>query len=168
MEGNVINHGTLQGGDPPGTLNIIGNLTLRTNGTLSELLGGIGAGQFSQLDIGGSAALGGELSVKLVDNFTLTGGDSFDIMNYASVSDGFSSFIFDGIACSSAGPDRWTCPNGHGLVFGEVIDPTSLFLNVTTSTTPLPTTLPLLASGLGVLGVLGWRRKRKGAALAAA
>jgi hypothetical protein len=28
-------------------------------------------------------------------------------------------------------------------------------------TTPLPTTLPLFATGLGALGLLGWRRKRK-------
>lgn len=34
-------------------------------------------------------------------------------------------------------------------------------------TTPLPATLPLFASGLGALGLLGWRRKRKAAALAA-
>ena len=30
--------------------------------------------------------------------------------------------------------------------------------------TPLPAALPLFASGLGVLGLLGWRRKRKAAA----
>jgi len=30
--------------------------------------------------------------------------------------------------------------------------------------TPLPTALPLLATGLGVIGLLGWRRKRKAAA----
>jgi hypothetical protein len=33
--------------------------------------------------------------------------------------------------------------------------------------TPLPAALPLFAGGLGVLGLLGWRRKRKAAALAA-
>ena len=33
--------------------------------------------------------------------------------------------------------------------------------------TPLPGTLPLFASGLGALGLLGWRRKRKNAAIAA-
>jgi len=33
--------------------------------------------------------------------------------------------------------------------------------------TPLPTALPLFASGLGALGVLGWRRKKKATALAA-
>ena len=31
---------------------------------------------------------------------------------------------------------------------------------------PLPAALPLFASGLGGLGLLGWRRKRKKAALA--
>jgi len=37
------------------------------------------------------------------------------------------------------------------------------------TTVPLPAALPLFASGLGAMGLLGWRRKRKkGAALAAA
>ena len=36
------------------------------------------------------------------------------------------------------------------------------------SATPLPATLPLFATGLGALGLLGWRRKRKKAAIAAA
>ncbi len=31
----------------------------------------------------------------------------------------------------------------------------------TIATTPLPATLPLFATGLGALGLLGWRRKRK-------
>jgi hypothetical protein len=36
-----------------------------------------------------------------------------------------------------------------------------------TSDTPLPATLPLFATGLGALGLLGWRRKRKAVACAA-
>jgi hypothetical protein len=32
--------------------------------------------------------------------------------------------------------------------------------------TPLPAALPLFASGLGGLGLLGWRRKRKAQAVA--
>ena len=37
---------------------------------------------------------------------------------------------------------------------------------VPVSATPLPATLPLFASGLGALGLLGWRRKRKAQAVA--
>jgi hypothetical protein len=36
----------------------------------------------------------------------------------------------------------------------------------TASATPLPAALPLFASGLGALGLLGWRRKRKAQAAA--
>jgi hypothetical protein len=32
---------------------------------------------------------------------------------------------------------------------------------------PLPAALPLFATGLGALGLLGWRRKKRAAALAA-
>lgn len=37
-----------------------------------------------------------------------------------------------------------------------------------TSATPVPATLPLFGSGLAVMGLLGWRRKRKNAAAIAA
>jgi len=41
-------------------------------------------------------------------------------------------------------------------------------VTTTPTTTPLPATLPLFAGGLGAMGLLGWRRKRKnGAPLAA-
>src|SRR5215510_10293158 len=36
-----------------------------------------------------------------------------------------------------------------------------------TSATPVPAALPLFATGLGALGLLGWRRKKKAAALVA-
>jgi len=48
------------------------------------------------------------------------------------------------------------CNPVRGIVSGEAI----------AATTPLPAALPLFASGLGGLGLLGWRRKRKKAALA--
>jgi hypothetical protein len=34
------------------------------------------------------------------------------------------------------------------------------------SAVPLPATFPLFASGLGALGLVGWRRKRKAQAVA--
>jgi hypothetical protein len=57
---------------------------------------------------------------------------------------------------------------------GTVIDSLDVDTNASfqiatmaTSTTPLPAALPLFASGLGALGLLGWRRKRKAAVVAA-
>jgi hypothetical protein len=38
---------------------------------------------------------------------------------------------------------------------------------LTTAATPLPAALPLFASGAGVIGLFGWRRKKKKAASAA-
>jgi len=41
-------------------------------------------------------------------------------------------------------------------------------LNVTIGATPLPAALPLFATGLGAMGLFGWRRNRKNAATVAA
>ena len=72
-----------------------------------------------------------------------------------------------------------TIPNGSGtpqtsirLMFedfsGAGSHPANAYFdNITVTTTPLPAALPLFASGLGALGVFGWRRKRKKAAAAA-
>jgi hypothetical protein len=48
---------------------------------------------------------------------------------------------------------------------GEIVQPGNGFLS---SATPLPAALPLFATGLGAMGLLGWRRKRKNAAAIAA
>lgn len=40
-------------------------------------------------------------------------------------------------------------------------DLTFVFTNVVAAETPLPAALPLFASGLGALGLLGWRRRRR-------
>src|SRR5262249_43537345 len=50
--------------------------------------------------------------------------------------------------------------------FNDVWQSETVTISVTerAATTPLPTALPLFATGLGALGLLGWRRKRKAAA----
>jgi hypothetical protein len=68
--------------------------------------------------------------------------------------------------------------NGGMIEFGVVfqaapaigVTDTAVFdnLDFTLTTTPLPAALPLFATGLGGLGLLGWRRKRKNTAAVAA
>jgi hypothetical protein len=54
----------------------------------------------------------------------------------------------------------WAFFNGYGPPSGGGT------FTLTTITTPLPAALPLFATGLGGLGLLGWRRKRKAQAVA--
>lgn len=64
----------------------------------------------------------------------------------------------------------WTVSNGSCSSSGGYDCDTDYFkvdnvvVGGTLSQTPLPAALPLFASGLGTLGVLGWRRRRKVAA----
>ena len=58
-------------------------------------------------------------------------------------------------------------PNGDGGCFNCYFGRVATLDVPDASTTPLPAALPLFATGLGALGLLGWRRKRKAAALAA-
>jgi hypothetical protein len=51
-------------------------------------------------------------------------------------------------------------------VLGSVTLPFQIATEEIVSTTPLPAALPLFATGLGGLGLLGWRRKRKAQAVA--
>ena len=57
---------------------------------------------------------------------------------------------FTGSVCHATGPI---------VAFSDPITVGSW--DVTISETPLPAALPLFASGLGALGLLGWRRRRK-------
>jgi hypothetical protein len=81
--------------------------------------------------------------------------------------------VKDGLACPDGcvGYPTPTLFSGTTLATGT----SSLFTYSTnyavtytaTAVTPLPLTFPLFATGLGVMGLLGWRRKRKAQAAAA-
>jgi len=58
---------------------------------------------------------------------------------------------------------------GYPAAFGPALDNVAVFATSNESfQTPLPAALPLFASGLGAIGLFGWRRKRKNAATIAA
>jgi hypothetical protein len=56
---------------------------------------------------------------------------------------------------------------GFGEASGGFVDYIKISDSPNISAVPLPAALPLFATGLGALGLLGWRRKRKAAAVAA-
>ena len=59
-------------------------------------------------------------------------------------------------------------PTSGGLLSFTDLSELLLSASSTGNETPLPAAFPLFAGGLGAMGLLGWRRKRKNAAIAAA
>jgi hypothetical protein len=87
-----------------------------------------------------------------VDNlniFGAAGGQS--ATDYGTTSVGARAFLSDG-----------------SVYAGVFVVTGSTSLAELTQVTPVPAALPLFGSGLGILGLLGWRRKRKNAAARAA
>ena len=91
------------------------------------------------------------------------GNDRFDAQQFALTSAFLGQTLTDIIF--TAGPDTGLSVDGNdisgSLPWVQAINVESV---ESTSTTPIPAALPLFASGLGGLGLLGWRRKRKATA----
>ena len=103
-------------------------------------------------------------------------------VNTFTVSSGvITSFAFLDFGSSNAAPAVSCCSLALGysgsnglsdfplsIMFGEMqLGTNNGPISFAPIGTPLPATLPLFASGLAALGLLGWRRKRKAAAIAA-
>ncbi|MBW7877650.1 MAG: LEPR-XLL domain-containing protein, partial [Candidatus Cloacimonetes bacterium] len=90
----VINSGVVAPGYSPGVQNVA-SYTQNPGGTLEIEIAGYGAAGavdgFDQINVSGSASLGGTLSVSLLDGFKPKVGDTFDIMTYGSVSGNFDA-----------------------------------------------------------------------------
>jgi hypothetical protein len=136
--GTLVLQNYTQGNDI--TLSNFVSFTYHSNIVDLSLTGtGTAAGEVSQIGFGGNPSI---LPVNLpatanVTLYTSTQPTGIPIFNSETVSTGFW--------CSGPGTP---C----GLDGGDVSS---------WSATPLPAALPLFATGLGALGLLGWRRKRK-------
>ena len=62
---------------------------------------------------------------------------------------------------------KFILDGGWGPNGAQALTLDSINIEIPGAATPLPAALPLFATGLGALGLLGWRRKRKNAAIAA-
>jgi hypothetical protein len=94
INGNVTNAGqVIPGGTgAAGTLTINGNYTQTASGALNVELGGTAAGgQYDQLAVSGTAALGGTLNVTPIHGFAPTLGNTFQVLNFGSASNNFAT-----------------------------------------------------------------------------
>jgi len=78
LQGNVVNGGLM---DPLGTINLVGNYTQQSGGTLLFDVAGKSTQQYGQIDITGSGTFEGKLDLAFIDGFAPTAGETFDFMN---------------------------------------------------------------------------------------
>jgi autotransporter-associated beta strand protein len=140
VNGNVTNTGKVIPGDAPGTLTINGNYTQASDGRLLIEIAGANNGQFSVLDVLGSAELDGFLYPMLLNGFTPTIGESFTFLDYASLTGAFSHI---GNEVFNNGTERWVV----------TYQATDGILTATRNVPDQASTLLLLT--LGLLGLVG-------------
>src|SRR5262249_44376680 len=133
ITGDVNNSaGDVSPGFSPGTINITGNYTQGSTGTMDIELSGTSAGQFDLVTATGSATLDRTLNVTLINAFIPNNGDTFVPLTFASRTGDFAT------------KNLPTFNGTHGS-FNSSYTPTSLVL--TAVVTPQSSDLSISVSG---------------------
>lgn len=81
INGETTNEGEIHLGDEPNMLTIQGKVIFTNNSSLSIKIAGLQRGvSYSSVEVGSSATLAGTLHISFPDNFSLSNGDSFQIL----------------------------------------------------------------------------------------
>ncbi|WP_031484953.1 calcium-binding protein [Maridesulfovibrio frigidus] len=100
INGTVVNEGTVSPGNSPG-LQTVDTYTQASDGTLIMEIGGLTAGPgeagdidngYDQITVNDAASFDGTLDIHLINGFTPTAGQVFDIVNYGSATGNFSTY----------------------------------------------------------------------------
>jgi hypothetical protein len=148
-------------------------ITNNTGGTITSLSLTIGGTQGAALELWNSNTSGFNAAT---NPFTLATIDGFNSLPGTPCTGGGVTVGAGGGGTCAAGAlpitFQWLQGTGVGIAAGAsfVLQYQSPVVGdrfTPLNPVPLPAALPLFATGLGALGLLGWRRKRKAAALAA-
>lgn len=91
VQGDVTNNGGyIAPGHSSGTIGILGGFNQGANGMTVIEAGGANAGQFDQLQVSGTANLGGKIDVKLINGYKPDIADTFNPLTYKSTTGSFS------------------------------------------------------------------------------
>ncbi len=140
--GNIEYAASYSPGNSPAALSVENVLLDSTSTLIMELDGPTPGSGYDQLDISGMATLNGTLDVNLLDGFSPSYGQSFDLLNGPTT----GSFAQVGLPALNNGL-QWNTSN--------------LYTTGTVSVTPEPSTFALL--GVGAVALVGyrWRSRRR-------
>ena len=142
FQGNLVNNGgTIAPGSSAGLMTVDGDLIINAGAMEIELAGSTVRGtDYDAIDVTGTLTLAGTLDVVLIDDFDPGLDDTFDILDWGSLTGKFDTVNLPGL---SGGLD-W--------------DDSNLYGDGTITVVPEPASAVLLLSG-GVLAMLRRRRK---------
>ncbi len=139
--GNVEYAGSYSPGNGPAGVPVQNVLFDPTLTLIMEFAGQLPGSGYDQLQISGTAALGGTLEIDLLNGFTPSQGESFEIFSGPTTGN-FSRISLPPLA------------NGLGW------NTSNLDTTGTISVVPEPSALALLATGAAALAGCAWRRRR--------
>jgi hypothetical protein len=141
------------------TINFTTNNNISTSGALVTNITGTGMFDPTNAQSNSQYTIGGPIALSGTDNLLFSTSPYVDAAGIGVSITGLGG-TFDYILRSS-GIASCNSEAGCSLLAGAGF---TLTPGAVTPTVPLPGALPLFATGLGALGLLGWRRKRKLAA----
>jgi hypothetical protein len=143
---------------------ITGNFDQSSNGVLELDFAGDVPGEYGALTVTQLATLSGDLAIELTGGFTLTTGETFNVLTYGDLAGDFTGVSIDGVPCT-ASANSWTCSDGVVVTISD--PPGSLDFYVEHGqvlSTPEPSTWAMLLSGFLGLGALALRRRKSAGA----